>query len=147
MQGFTKDIPIDNDGTLSANSDFIVPSQKAVKTYADTKEPLLGFTPEDVANNHQFLADFLTIGSEKTGGGSSPKVRFKGWVFSDVSNAKYLVFNSLMDTTVENSQQITPSQPFIVGEKSILYFEATTDTNDTFVSCRFSGVLIRDVDA
>jgi microcystin-dependent protein len=34
-QGYTKGIPIDNDGTLSANSDFLVPSQKAVKTYVD----------------------------------------------------------------------------------------------------------------
>ena len=37
MQGFTKCIPIDTDGTLSANSDFLVPSQKAVKTYVDTE--------------------------------------------------------------------------------------------------------------
>ena len=36
-QGFTRDIPIDTDGTLSANSDFVVPSQKAVKTYVDTE--------------------------------------------------------------------------------------------------------------
>ena len=34
-QGFTRDIPIDTDGTLSANSDFLVSSQKAVKTYVD----------------------------------------------------------------------------------------------------------------
>jgi hypothetical protein len=97
--------------------------------------------------NHQFLADFLAVGAEKTGGGSSPKVRLKGWVFSDVSNAKYLVFNLLIDTSVENTHEINPSQPFVIGEKSILYFEATTDTNDTFVSCRFSGILFRDVDA
>lgn len=46
MQGFTKDIPIDNDGTLSANSDFIVPSQKAVKTYVDTE--IAALTKDDV---------------------------------------------------------------------------------------------------
>jgi hypothetical protein len=34
-QGYTKGIPISTDGTLSANSDLIVPSQKAVKTYVD----------------------------------------------------------------------------------------------------------------
>jgi hypothetical protein len=100
-----------------------------------------------VANNHQFLADFLTVGAEKTGAGASPKVRFKGWVFSDVSNAKYLVYNELLDTAVENQHEINPSQPFVIGEKSILYFEATTDINDTFASCRFSGILVRDVDA
>jgi len=35
-QGFTKGTPIDTDGTLSLNSDIVVPSQKAVKTYVDT---------------------------------------------------------------------------------------------------------------
>lgn len=35
MQGYTKGIPIDVDGTLSANSDFLVASQKATKTYID----------------------------------------------------------------------------------------------------------------
>jgi hypothetical protein len=32
-QGFTKGTPIDTDGTLSLNSDIVVPSQKAVRTY------------------------------------------------------------------------------------------------------------------
>lgn len=40
----------DTDGTLSTNSDTRYPSQKAVKTYADTKQTALGFTPENVAN-------------------------------------------------------------------------------------------------
>lgn len=35
-QGYTKGIPIDVDGTFSANSDGLIPSQKAVKTYVDT---------------------------------------------------------------------------------------------------------------
>lgn len=37
-QGSTKGIPIDTDNTLSANSNLLVPSQNAVKTYADTKQ-------------------------------------------------------------------------------------------------------------
>jgi len=36
-QGFTRGIPIDTDGTLSADSDFLIPSQKAIKTYVDTE--------------------------------------------------------------------------------------------------------------
>lgn len=38
------------DGTLAANSDTLYPSEKAVKTYANTKQAALGFTPENVAN-------------------------------------------------------------------------------------------------
>lgn len=33
MQGFTKSVPIDTDGTLVANLDTVVPSERAVKTY------------------------------------------------------------------------------------------------------------------
>jgi hypothetical protein len=40
----------DTDGTLASNSDTKYPSQKAVKTYADTKQTALGFTPENSAN-------------------------------------------------------------------------------------------------
>lgn len=41
---------ISTDGTLAANSDTLIPTQKAVKTYADTKQSALGYTPENVAN-------------------------------------------------------------------------------------------------
>lgn len=45
-QGTTKGLPIDIDGTLSANSDMLVASQKAVKTYADTKiSSIIGTSP------------------------------------------------------------------------------------------------------
>lgn len=35
-QGFTKGVPVDTDVNLAANSDLLIPSQKAVKTYVDT---------------------------------------------------------------------------------------------------------------
>jgi len=38
------------DGTFGSNSDAKVPTEKAVKTYADTKQTALGFTPENLAN-------------------------------------------------------------------------------------------------
>lgn len=36
-QGFTKQVPIDIDSNLSLNSDMLVPSQKAIKSYVDNK--------------------------------------------------------------------------------------------------------------
>jgi len=42
-QGTTKGVPIDIDPTLAANSDLLVPSQKAVKTYAQSKLNGTGF--------------------------------------------------------------------------------------------------------
>jgi predicted heme/steroid binding protein len=47
-QGTTKGVPIDIDGTLSQNSDLLVASQKATKTYVDNglllKEDVIGYT-------------------------------------------------------------------------------------------------------
>jgi hypothetical protein len=48
-QGTTKGVPIDKDVTLSNNSDLLVASQKATKTYVDSglslKQNTLGYTP------------------------------------------------------------------------------------------------------
>jgi hypothetical protein len=99
-------------------------------------------------DSHQLLVDWLYINICKlSGGGGSPRVTIKGWAYSYVSTAKYLVFSQTIDTSVENSCELKPSQPFIVGEKSILYFEGTTDINNTSVNLRFSGIEIRDIDA
>jgi len=97
--------------------------------------------------SHTLLADYLLLNAEKTGGGASPKIRFKGWVYSAVSASKYNVLNVLIDTAADNHMQITPIQPFVISEKSCLWFEATSDTADAFVSCRFSGIEVRAVSA
>lgn len=138
-------------GSGETNNGIITANQTGGGTTLQAQMPVGEGTTQQaiyfVANSHTFLSDFLVLNAEKTSGGGTPKVRFKGWVYSEVSNSKYLIFNQLMDTSVENSHELNPNQPFIVGEKSVLYFEATTDTNNSFASCRFSGILVRDVDA
>lgn len=108
-----------------------------------TSQQALFFTQSD----HNFLLDFLLINVNKTAAGASPRVTIKGWVYSYVSTAKYLVFTDTIDTAVDNHLTVNFTQPFIIGEKSILYFEATTDTNNTTVSLRMSGIEFKDVDA
>jgi hypothetical protein len=132
-----------NVGTITITATTGGTTQATIPTGEGSTQQAIFFTQD----NHNFLADFLSINVEKTGGGATPKCRIKGWVFSAVSNAKYLVYNALIDTAADSSKTINPSQPFVIGEKSCLWFEATTDTNDTFVSCRFSGIEIKDVDA
>jgi hypothetical protein len=55
-QGTTKGVPIDKDATLSNDSDLLVPSQKAVKTYVDSglagKQTNLGYTPPRTYNQN-----------------------------------------------------------------------------------------------
>lgn len=73
-QGTTRGVPIDTDGTLAANSDALVASQKATKTYADTKTTL-------AAVNAQNLSSFAATTSAQLAG-----------VISDETGSGALVF-------------------------------------------------------
>lgn len=54
-QGFTKGTPIDTDPTMSLNSDIVVPSQKAVKTYVD------GGLSDKVNRSGDTMSGFLVL--------------------------------------------------------------------------------------
>lgn len=100
-----------------------------------------------VPQNHQFLATWLYLSVVKSSGGGNPDVTFKGWVYSAVSSGKYEIFRDEIDTSTEERINITAPEPFVVGEKSIMWFESTSSAGSTSVKCRFSGKLIKDVDA
>lgn len=101
-----------------------------------------------VPNNHQYLAEWLNFDALKiSGGGGFPELTFLGHVYSAVNNTIQEVYRGHLDTQRSNNLQVNTPIPFLIGEKSILYFTATTDTNNTSVTGRFSGELIRDIDA
>ena len=63
-QGTTKGVPIDTDPTLSFDSDLVVPSQKAIKTYVDNQSsslvPYTGATGAvDLATNNLTCGDLI----------------------------------------------------------------------------------------
>jgi hypothetical protein len=118
----------------------------SVQAYLPTGEGTTQQSIYFVQKDHQSLIDWMTINVNKVSG-SSPRVTVKCWVYSNVSTAKYLVFNATIDAGVENNVEYKPSQPFIVGEKSVVWFEATTDVNNTTIAQRFSLIEVKDVDA
>lgn len=132
-----------NEGTITITATTGGTTQGHIPIGEGSTQQAIFFTQAD----HQFLADYLLINVNKLSGGTAPRINVKGWVYSYVSTAKYLVLNNTIDTSVENHLEIVPSHPFVIGEKSILYFEVTTDQNNTVCSVRFSGVEVRDVDA
>lgn len=96
-----------------------------------------------VPAGHQFLAEWLHFDAIKTSGGSKPEITFKGYVYSDVATAEFEVFRDSLDIALSNTLTISPPVPFVISEKSILWFVADSDTNDTAVRSRFSGELVR----
>ena len=90
--------------------------------------------------NHTLLTDWLRFSVQKISGGSSPRVTLYGYSWSRVTSCRYEIYREIIDTSVENSLELRPSQPFVLTGREVLYFTAETDTNNTAVSCRFSGI-------
>lgn len=98
---------------------------------------------------HKGLFDWLFLNVVKIagGGGAKPEITFRAFVTSLVSNSRYEVFRDIVDVAIENHTELSPAQPFVVGEKSLLEFQASTNADNTVASARFSGVIVRDVNA
>lgn len=98
-----------------------------------------------VPEGYTFMADWLWINIRKLSGGGAPKVTTTGRAYNRTTGVTLEVFRHDIDTALENTVPIVPSQPFNVSEKNVLYFESTTDTNNTVINCRFSGILKKNV--
>ena len=90
-----------------------------------------------VQAGHTALLDWLHFNIVRPEG-QNPVVTVKGWITSLVSGARYEILRIIVDTSVQNTIELRPTQPFIVGEKSLLEFRVSTNKNDTQVSARFS---------
>jgi hypothetical protein len=132
-----------NAGTISVTATTGGSNQASLPAGEGTTQQLIFHTQAD----HQMMLEWITLNILKTSGGSAPRVTVKGWVYSAVSASKYEVFRVNVDAGVENNVQFKPPLPFVVGEKSCFWMEATTDTNNTEVSGRFSLIEIKDKDA
>lgn len=98
-----------------------------------TTQQLIYFTPSNATSLYTWL--FLKANKQS---GANPVVVFKGWVYSAISNSKYLIFEYILDTSSVNDVDLKPSEPFVVGNSSVFWITATTDKNATIVSGRFS---------
>lgn len=94
---------------------------------------------------HQFQMEWMLLNTARQAA-QNPYVEFKVWVYSTVNNGKQEVFRKAIDTSVQISHEVHPKRPFPIGEKSIVWIEATTDKTNTEVNARFSGILTKDAD-
>lgn len=131
-----------NAGNITATATTEATVQAEIPVGLGTSQHGLFF----VQAGHQALMDWLYITLVKNSGGTQPELTVKCWVTSAVSGSKYEVFRDYIQGAFENHTEIRPSQPFVVGEKSIVDFQATTDQNNTEVSVRFSLIEARTKD-
>jgi len=90
--------------------------------------------------NHTALLEWLYINIVKISSGNVPVVTIKGYSWSRVTSTVYEIFRETLDTEVENTLQVSPPLPFVLGGREVIYFTADTSINNTSVSGRFSGI-------
>jgi hypothetical protein len=132
-----------NEGILTAAATTATTTQAHVPATEGSTQQAFLFVPRA----HTALLDWLFLNVTKLAGGVKPEIIFRAFVTSSVSNSRYEIFRDIVDVAIENHTHLTPSQPFVVGEKSLIEFQATSDTDNTAASARFSGIIVRDVDA
>lgn len=132
-----------NAGTITVTATSAGSTQAEIPAGDGVTQQLIFHVPR----SHTFLATWLRFNVNKLSGGGSPRVTLRGLVYSTVNQGTQEVWREVIDTTVENFIDVNPPEPFPVTESTILYFTAETNTNNTIVSGRFSGKLVRDVDA
>lgn len=145
----------DTDGTLSANSDTKYPSQKAVKTYADTKAPAVHSHAIADVTNLQTELDGKVDENAPITGATKTKITYdaKGLVtggadattadIADSSNRRYLT--DAQQTVVQNTSGVnTGDQTSIVG---ISGTKAQFDTAVTDGNILFVGDIVAATDA
>lgn len=129
-----------NAGIITATATSAATTQAAIPAASGSTQHAFFF----VQAGYTALADWLWINAIKTAGGAKPELTIKGIVTSLVSGAQYDVFTGYMDVNVSNSLELRPSQPFVVGEKSLLEFRCTSNTDNAAITCRFSLIEISD---
>ena len=115
----------------SGNTEALVPA-----TYGVTQQAIF-----HAGANHDAVAKFLLINVLKlSGGGGSPRVTVTGKVYNRAVDSNYIIFEHNIDTDVENTVEIQEPVGFLLSPTDTLWFEASTDVNNTSVSIRFSLV-------
>ena len=133
-----------NAGTISVTASSSGYTMAQMPVGGGVTQQMIFFVPV----SHNFLAEWLHFDALKiAGGGGNPEITIKGQVYSAVNNTIQEVYRGHIDTTNSNNLAIEPPVPFPVGEKSILYFTADTDKDNTSVTGRLSGELIRSPSA
>lgn len=99
-----------------------------------------------IPRNYQFTTQWLFINVLNRG--KNAELTVKMWVYSAISNGKQEVFRVDIDTqTTTTPVNLNPNLPFPISGSTVVWLEATSDKADVIVNARFSGELVRDINA
>jgi hypothetical protein len=99
-QGTTRGVPIDIDPLLAADSDLLVPSQKAIKTYADTKISSVSATSPMVSTG----GTSPTLSIPQATSSADGYLSSTDWTtFNNKQNTSTLIFDSIQKAIMRDN--------------------------------------------
>lgn len=139
MTIFTSGSGDSNAGTITATATTSGNTMAQMPANQGTTQQCIFYVPE----NHTFLASWLYLSVIKSSGGGSPTVNFRAYVYSEVVESQFEVYRSEIDVSGGSplNLNLSPPEPFVIGEKSVFWIEASTTANNTSGRGRFSGKL------
>lgn len=87
-------------------------------------------------SNHTAIGRSATINIARLSG-STPRVTVDMWIYNRGVDTKFKIFSVLLDTSVENTHRIAEFEGFQLNATDVLWFEATTNTDNTPVQVRY----------
>lgn len=138
-------------GTANTNTNTITITDSASPGNTQAHLPAGGSVTQQaifhVPAGHTAVAKYLLLNTNRLGGGSNPKVTFKGYVYNRGVETQYEIFRYIIDTQADTHIAIDEPIGFPLTARDVLYFVMDTDLSNTVASCRFSLNLYRNVGA
>lgn len=87
-----------------------------------------------VPNGKECYMDFVRLTTFKTGGGSSPQITAKVWVYSTTQDTKYYIRKVIVNGAVALTRDIEDFKDQMLFQNEIVWVEVATDVNNTGVT-------------
>lgn len=132
-----------NQGNITVSSTIGSHTQAYVPANTSVTQQAIFFVP----SKNKFMLNWFYLNANKIVASQQlPRINIYAYIFNFDNNVRREVYRTIIDTSVENTIEVSPDNPFSIESNSVIYFAATTDKDDTLVDVRFSGVLLEDVD-
>ena len=155
-QGTTRGVPIDTDPLLAADSDLLVPSQKAIKTYVDTelltKQGALTLTTTGTSGASTLLGNTLNVPQYQavltnpvTGTGTNNEIAYFNSTGSTIASLPTATYPSL--TELSYVKGVTSAIQTQINNKGYAINLGAASTNLAASSTYYFGIPVLTVQA